>query len=257
MKHFYFWRAFALSVSVAFSISACATKPLSDDPAALAKYEENDPWERFNRASFNFSNTVDAVTLKPIAKGYRAAVPAPARRSIRRFLENVEEPWNFVNLILQGKIGYAGETLGRFVVNTTVGLAGFFDPATGWGLDRHSEDFGQTLAVWGVPEGPYLFVPLLGPSNPRDFTGFIAEVFGDPVSITFDVTDHETVGYSLTGGQIIDARENLLNIYDPILEEGGDPYTQIRSAYRQNRDFAISDGAIEEEEDDLFGDDPL
>lgn len=252
-------KAFLTCVTMGLALGACATKPPASDPAALAQYQEkNDPFEPLNRATFNFSNTLDAVTLKPLAKGYRAVVPAPARKSVRNFVGNIQEPWNFINLLLQGKPKYAGEVLGRFVINSTIGIAGFFDQATPIGLDPHSEDFGQTLAVWGVPEGPYLYVPMLGPSNFRDFTGFAAQFFGDPVSLTFDYTNHENVGYGITAGQFVDIRESLLDIFDPILEEGGDPYATLRSSYRQNRDFDISDGAIDEdEEDDLFGDDPI
>ncbi|MGD8326625.1 MAG: VacJ family lipoprotein [Sphingomonadales bacterium] len=248
-----------LAIILGLGLSACATKPPANDPVALATYKEkNDPFEPLNRATFNFSNTLDSVTLKPLAKGYRAVVPQPARKSIRNFVNNVQEPWSFINLLLQGKPSYAGEVLGRFVVNSTIGVAGFFDQATPIGLDPHEEDFGQTLAVWGVPEGPYIYVPLLGPSNPRDFTGFAAQFFGDPVSLTFDYTNHENVGYGITSGQIVDTREALLDIFDPILEEGGDPYATLRSSYRQNRKFDISDGEIDEDEqEDLFGDDPI
>ena len=108
-----------------------------------------------------------------------------------------------------------------------------------------------------MPEGPYLYVPLLGPSNPRDLTGFIAGVFGDPVSLTFDYTNHKNVSYGITAGQIVNIREGLLDIFDPILEEGGDPYATIRSSFRQNRNFDILDGEIDEDEDDLFGEDPI
>ena len=134
-----------------------------------------DPWEDFNRAMFATHETVDRAVLEPVARGYRAVTPQPVRNSVRSFLRNLRSPVILANDLLQGEFGRAGRTVARFGLNSTVGFLGLFDPATGLGIERHEEDFGQTLAVWGVDSGPYLFIPLMGPTM-RDGGGRIVDI---------------------------------------------------------------------------------
>ncbi|MFZ5607998.1 MAG: MlaA family lipoprotein [Pseudomonadota bacterium] len=255
MRGFFSAPRLLIFASALSGLAACATKPPASEVYAHAEYaSRNDPLEPLNRATYNFSNALDALTLRPLAKGYRAVVPDVARVRITHALDNAEEPWNFVNLLLQGKFTFAGETLGRFVINSTVGVAGLWDHASTLGLPMHEEDLGQTFASWGIPEGPYLYLPLLGPSNPRDFVGLVGQLFGDPVTVTLERHRLNNARYSLTGMQILDARTTALDSFDRLRVESADPYAAIRSAYRQNRAFAISDGALTSE-DDPFAED--
>jgi len=155
-----------IAVALAAGIS-CAHIPGDPDPS--------DPWERMNRGTFKFNESLDRWVIEPVAKGMDFVLPDPVERAIGRFFVNSLIPIHFGNALLQFKPVSAVEDLARFVVNTTVGLAGFFDPATHFGLEAHQEDFGQTLGVWGIPPGPYLVLPILGPSNPRDTVGWIAD----------------------------------------------------------------------------------
>lgn len=197
--------------------------------------DDNDPLEGLNRGIFEFNRVVDGVLIKPAAQIYRGVLPQPAQDSVRSFLRNLRSPVIFVNDVLQGDFDRAGSTLGRFVVNTTVGLAGLFDPASGIGMPFHDEDFGQTLAVWGVGEGPYLVLPLLGPSNPRDTVGLASEFFLDPVNIYLNNQDLEYLTYVRAGVRAIDARARSLDTLDELERTSLDYYAAIRSLYRQQR----------------------
>ena len=142
------------------------------DPEARAAYlEASDPLEPLNRAIFSFNLTLDKAILRPIATVYNAALPDPVRDGVRNFLNNLRTPIILANDVLRGEIGRAGDTVGRFLLNSTLGVGGLFDIASELGFDFHNEDFGQTLAVWGIGEGPYLMLPIFGPSNPRDAVG--------------------------------------------------------------------------------------
>lgn len=151
----------------ALAFAACSAAP------GLARAQEavDDPWEGFNRDMYAVHDSVDRAVLEPVARGYRSVTPGPVRTGVRNFLRNLRSPVTFVNDLLQGEIERAGVTFVRFGVNTTVGMAGLLDPATSMGMERHDEDFGQTLAVWGVEPGPYIFVPVLGPTTLRDGAG--------------------------------------------------------------------------------------
>jgi phospholipid-binding lipoprotein MlaA len=197
--------------------------------------DDNDPLEGLNRGIFEFNRVVDGVLIKPAAQIYRGVLPQPAQDSVRSFLRNLRSPVIFVNDLLQGDIHRAGSTLGRFVVNTTVGVGGLFDPASGLGMPFHDEDFGQTLAVWGVGEGPYLMLPLLGPSNPRDTVGLASEFFLDPVNIYLNNQDLEYLTYVRAGVRAIDARARSLDTLDELERTSLDYYAAIRSLYRQQR----------------------
>jgi phospholipid-binding lipoprotein MlaA len=200
-----------------------------------------DPWEGFNRAMFGVHRAVDNAVLEPVARGYRAITPRPVRGGVRNFLRNLNAPVIFANDLLQGEFKRAGSTAGRFAINSTVGIAGILDPATSIGLERHDEDFGQTLAVWGVPSGPYLFLPLLGPSNIRDSAGRGVDIALDPITWS-DFDEIDTFRASRTVLGAISAREGLLDPIDAIEAQGGDLYITYRSAYEVSREAAIQNG---------------
>jgi phospholipid-binding lipoprotein MlaA len=215
--------------------AGCATPPR--DPAALAAFKvTNDPLEPLNRKTFTFNQEVDRIVLKPIAKGYRWAIPPGGRDGIRNFLRNIHEPVVLVNNLLQGEFKRAATTLGRFVTNSTVGLAGVMDFASRHGLKRQSGDFGQTLYVWGVHEGPYLVLPLLGPSNPRDAIGMGVDLFTNPVVYVtprFNYKTSVSAAEVIIGG--IDERSRNIDSLDEIQRETIDFYAALRSLYRQDR----------------------
>ncbi len=256
-------RTLLMCLLLAATASACATAP----PRGTPEYDEyklhGDPLQPMNEAIFSANMAVDKILVRPVTKTYLKITPAPARKGLTNFLANLKEPWTFVNALLQGKPAMAGETFGRFVINSTVGIGGLWDRAAGWGIERHDEDFGQTMAVWGVPPGPYLMLPFFGPSNFRDATGFTAEFFLDPVSIGLDHanvanignTDISALSVARISLEALDFRATNDSLFDE-LHEAADPYTLARSAYRQNRAFEISDGEAKstEEEEDLFGD---
>ena len=201
-----------------------------------AEFEaENDPIEPFNRAVFGFNEVVDNYLIRPVAVGYRDVVPEPARNSIRHVLDNLRSPIVLANDLLQGEMERAGDTLMRFVINSTFGVAGLFDVATGWGFPAHSEDFGQTFAVWGVGEGPYLVLPILGPSNPRDTTGLVAEWFSDPFDLWMSNTDRDWVVWTRAGVNGVDLRARNIETIDELRKTSIDFYAAVRSLYRQRR----------------------
>jgi phospholipid-binding lipoprotein MlaA len=227
------------------ALSACATRPPASEPEALAEYEQNnDPLEPFNRAMYTVHNGIDQVVLRPAAKAYQFVVPQPVRTGVRNVLSNLRTPVVAVNDLLQGEPDRLLVTVGRFMINTTFGLGGIFDVAAEAGMPGHSEDFGQTFATWGVGEGPFLFLPILGPSNPRDLVGYGAGVAADP--LTWILADNgptaEGLGWARLGLTILDTREGLLDTVDAINETSLDPYATYRSGYRQNRNQQIRNG---------------
>lgn len=203
-----------------------------------------DPWEGFNRAMFGVHRAVDNAVLEPVARGYRAITPGPVRGGVRNFLRNLNAPVIFANDVLQGEFKRAGSTAGRFAINSTIGIAGILDPATSIGLERHEEDFGQTLAVWGVPSGPYLFIPLLGPSNIRDSAGRGVDIALDPITWS-DFDDIDTFRASRAVLGALSTREVLLDPIDAIEAQGGDLYITYRSAYEVAREAAIQNGRMD------------
>jgi phospholipid-binding lipoprotein MlaA len=244
-----------LSAFLAWGLSACATVPPESDPEALAEYHRiNDPLEPLNRATHSFNMAIDAVILKPIAQVYRFILPQPIRQMITNFLDNLQSPLILANDLLQGEFERGGTTIARFVTNTTVGVGGLFDPASEWGMEKHKEDFGETLAVWGVGEGFYLVLPFFGPSNPRDLTGLVAEFFADPVDLYLDHEDERELRIARTSLEVIDFRERNLDTLEELERNTDDLYAAMRSAYRQNRAFRISNGRTtpSQAEEDLF-----
>jgi phospholipid-binding lipoprotein MlaA len=190
---------------------------------------------------FALHEGVDGAIVEPIARGYRAVTPRFFRAGVRNVLRNLRGPVIFANDVLQGEIPRAGTTAGRFVINSTVGIGGIFDPATPMGLERHDEDFGQTLAVWGIDEGPYIFIPLMGPTTVRDTFGRVVDTAFDPLSYAeFDEADEaRAIRTTLTA---LSAREQVIETIDDVRRDSLDPYVTIRSSYFLLRESAIQNG---------------
>jgi phospholipid-binding lipoprotein MlaA len=223
-----------LLIVLALVTSGCATQPQSPQPAA-AEEDFHDPFEDTNRKIFDFNQAVDHHVLVPVAKAYRAVLPEPVRDSLRDFLINLQAPLIFANDTLQGDFGRAKDTAVRFVVNSTIGIGGLVDVAGRWGVPYHDQDLGVTLGVWGIPEGPYLVVPILGPSDPRDLGGEVAQGFADPWNII--AADNGLVWISFVRAAVdgIDQRARYLDTLADIERTSLDYYATIRSLYRQRR----------------------
>ncbi|MFI4868042.1 MAG: VacJ family lipoprotein [Steroidobacterales bacterium] len=235
-------------------VAGCATPPR--DPDALVSFRaNNDPLEPLNRKIFAFNMAIDRAVLKPVAKTYVRVIPAAGRTGIRNVLNNLHEPVVLANNLLQGEFRRAGTTAGRFMVNTTVGLGGLFDIAGPRGLPSQTGDFGQTLYVWGFHEGPYLMLPLFGPSNPRDGIGTGADIFMDPwIYLTSRIEYQSTIAFSraVLGG--IDLRSRNIDSLDEIEREAVDFYASIRSLYRQNRAADLRHGGPPPTLEDIYDD---
>ena len=206
-------------------------------PLAANAATEDDPWEGFNRVVFKFNDTLDTYALKPIAQGYQFITPQFLEDGIHNMYRNVGDVRNLANNVLQVKPHAAGVDTARLLMNTIVGVGGFFDVGTKMGLQRNDEDFGQTLGYWGLSSGPYLVLPLLGPSTVRDALGIYPDSYAEPYRYMHDVSARNTVA----GMKIIDARANLLSAEKLIT---GDKYIFIRNAYLQSREFKVKDGQV-------------
>ncbi|MGQ4877461.1 VacJ family lipoprotein [Billgrantia sp. LNSP4103-1] len=230
-----FTRTLIMLASLAM-LAGCAGR------VAVEDRHPDDPWEGFNRRVFVFNEAVDRAVLKPVARGYRTVAPQPVQTGVGNFFSNLGEIRTTLNSLLQGKPANAGLATSRFLINSTVGIAGLWDFATHMGITAEEEDFGQTLGVWGLSEGPYLVLPLLGPSTVRDTSGLPVDIYTYPLTYVED----ETVRLSLTALRIIDVRAGFLEQEEMIR---GDRYSFIRDAYLQRRRFEVSDGEL--------GDDPF
>ena len=209
----------------------------------LAHAEEGniDPWLGLNRMTYGFNDVADKVILKPLARGYQAITPTPARRGVKNFFGNLQDVNNSVNNLLQGKLLASVVDLLRVVVNSSIGIGGLFDPASKLGLTKHNESFGQTLSVWGIPKGPYVIIPLLGPSTLTDVLVRPLDTILDPIRFLTPVS-HRNV---LFGVRAIDQRAGLLAAESAIF---GDRYIFLRDAYLQRRNYLVLDGEVEEVE---------
>ncbi|MET0269549.1 MAG: VacJ family lipoprotein [Sphingomonas sp.] len=218
-------------------LAGCATTPGTD------RLAERDPLQGFNRAVWGFNRGVDKVVLKPVSGVYRTIAPRPARRGISRLFANLSEPWSAINNLLQGKPDRAVRNLGRFVVNTTIGVGGLADHATKMGIRPAPEDFGQTLARWGVNGGPYLVLPILGPSTLRDGVGAGVAQLADPYRVCLrECGPSSTVRWSAQGLEIVSLRSSLTESgADGLLDDSLDSYATAKSAYLQRRRAAILD----------------
>lgn len=226
-----------------FLTAGCATMPDPNDAEAVAEYAKiNDPAEPTNRAIFEINRGLDGALLKPVAKFYRDVTPQFFQDRINDMLDNLRSPVIFINDLLQGELKRAMATAVRFMVNSTFGLLGLNDIATEMGLEGHDEDFGQTLAVWGVPEGPYVMLPLFGPSNPRDTIGIIVDFLADPFNIWAGNTDRDYAVLARSGTRAVDLRAIHMEALDSIEKTSLDFYASIRSLYRQRRADEIRNG---------------
>jgi phospholipid-binding lipoprotein MlaA len=234
----------ALGAAWLLTLTGCATVP--KDPVGYATYKaNNDPLEPLNRKTFAFNQGVDKVVLRPLAESYVHVVPSRMRDGIRNILKNLNEPLVFANNVLQFKFRHAGTTASRFVLNTTVGVFGIWDFAGRHGMPRQIGDFGQTLYVWHVGSGPYLVLPVFGPTTPRDGIGKGIDIWLDPL---FWITDHlryrgtfDTVRVVVSG---IDERAQNLDVLDELKRESVDFYAAMRSLWRQNREAQLHDGVL-------------
>ncbi len=232
--------------TIAFLLSGCAT--VSEDQRV-----DYDPLEPLNRGIYRVNDVVDRATLKPIAKGYNKVVPEPVRNGITNFSRNLFTPRSAINNFLQGKPKDGFSELARFVVNTTIGIGGVFDIAAKNGVEAKTEDFGQTAAVWGVPQGPYVVLPFLGPSTLRDAVLMPTDVAADPL---YHYDDKQSVRNSLYAIRLVNLRARVLSI-EELLADSADPYVTIRESYLQNREFQIYDGDPPLDDDDEFYDEFL
>ena len=217
------------------ALSACATPP--KDPAARADFEAtNDPLEPMNREIFDFNRFLDRILIKPVAQGYRTVLPQFSRDAIRHFLNNLGEPVIFANDVMQGEFKSAHDTFARFLINSTFGVGGLRDLAGETGLDRQSGDFGQTLYTWGAPDGPYLVLPIFGPSNPRDAVGMGIDGVMDPFGYlagAYGAANSATIARFAASG--VDLRSRNIETLDDLERNAIDFYAQIRSLSRQHR----------------------
>jgi phospholipid-binding lipoprotein MlaA len=232
-------------VLFALLMSGCATLPPDAQPNPA------DPWERMNRGTHRFNDRIDRAVLKPVATAYRDHVPQFVRTGVDNALENLGTPTVIVNDLLQGKLVEGLSDTGRFLLNSTFGIGGLLDPASRAGLDKHDEDFGQTLGRWGVPSGPYLVIPLMGPSTVRDTpTRYVDartradELLDDEVSLFRE--DAYEIGIGVVG--VVNTRAALLEL-DELRAEAFDDYAFVRDAWLQRREYMVTDGEVEEEEE--------
>jgi len=217
-------------------MSGCTTLKPTDD---ISKQISADPFEGFNRTMYGFNKTADKIVLKPAAQAYNYVLPKPAKKSVGNFFDNLAEPLNIVNNALQGKGNRALNSTYRFVLNSTVGVLGLFDVASYYKIEPAKEDLGQTLAAWGVKPGPYIMLPIFGPTNFRDGIGRLGQTIAYyPNEI---ITDSDGAALALTVLDAIDNRAARFNL-DPVLESQLDQYSFIKSAFEGNRINNIYDG---------------
>ncbi|MBU3725130.1 MAG: VacJ family lipoprotein [Burkholderiaceae bacterium] len=201
--------------------------------------DERDPWERYNRAVFEFNDNVDRAVIKPVAEVYRDYVPNIVQTGLRNFFGNLRDVIISVHQLLQAKPGEAATAVGRVLVNTTLGVLGLADPASGMGLAKTNEDFGQTFGRWGVGPGPYFVLPLLGPSTVRDTVGTVADFSFDPIGSVFEESAARNIAYGLIA---IDRRKDLLDAQSTIEALSFDRYSGVRDAWLARRRSLVYDG---------------
>ena len=223
-----------LVFAVSLFMSGCATTPGTSTA-------DNDPYEATNRDVFALNQRLDKAIALPVAEFYIRAVPEPARDGVHNFLTNLNSPVVFANDVLQGDVDHAGETLGRFGVNSTLGLGGLVDVASKMGIPGHDTDFGITLGMWGVGEGPFLMLPLIGPAPPRDLVGKVVDVFLDPLTyVSFRSKIYYDIGLGTIG--IIDLRAQNIDTLESIERTSVDYYATTRNLYLQYRKAAVNRG---------------
>ncbi len=235
-------RALPIAAPLLVGFAGCATPPPASDPEAVADYRElNDPLEPTNRVFYRINDGLDTVILRPVAVAYRDVVPMPIRTHTHDLLVNLSNPVTLANDMLQGKPRRAGDTLMRLLINSTIGIGGIFDVAADWGYPQHDTDFGITLAIWGLPAGPYLFLPLFGPSDPRDAVGIGADYGLDPFTYIGRGATVTDLGYARFGVSAVDTRSRYIDDIDQVKRTALDPYATFRSLYRQHRESQVKE----------------
>jgi phospholipid-binding lipoprotein MlaA len=228
--------ATAAAIGILLGCCGCAAHPAGAPTDADG---DNDPAEPVNRAIFKANIAADHAVIRPVARAYVDHVPEPVRQGLHNIAQNLKEPAIVVNDLLQGHLAQAGQSVGRLAVNTTVGAGGIFDVAKKWGLPPHSADFGQTLAVWGVGEGPFVELPLLGPSNPRDAVGTVVDMAMNPLTYVGGApATYASVAAGSAGA--VDTRAQHLKDLDELERNSLDFYAELRSVYRQHREAEIA-----------------
>lgn len=222
------------------SLSACATTE-NQQENAQATNEMSDPFEGYNRVMFSVNSAIDDAFINPIVLAYREVTPGPVRTAVTNFLRNLKSPVTLANQLLQGDLEGAGEVVERATINTLIGGLGVVDVAAGEGIAYEPEDFGQTLAVWGVDHGPYLVLPILGPSSLRDYAGYGVDMFADPVNLYFRNTEHESLVYYRAGVTYLDMRNSLYDVMQDLERNSIDYYASVRSTYYQRREALVED----------------
>ncbi len=231
------FKKLCIVTAMCLSLTACAGQSAQMDTTKVIP----DPLEPFNRGVTQLNKGLDLIVLDPLAKGYNAVLPEFVRNAIGNFLRNLRAPLYFANNLLQGDVGGAGVSAARFVMNTTVGLGGLFDVAEKQGLNHEEEDFGQTLAVWGLGDGFYLVWPVLGPSSLRDSVGMGVDALADPVRIiTFDEGE-EWIYYTRNGVEGLHKKAEVVDVLSDLRENSLDYYSAIKSIYEQRRIALIRD----------------
>ncbi len=223
----------------AFSLSACAGK--DGESYTDSSLGIHDPMEETNRAILKFNDTADKVILEPVARGYRKVTLGGIRTVVSNFLRNLQSPIIIGNELLQGDIKGAGNATARVIINTLAGFGGILDLAEQGGIEHQPEDFGQTLAKWGMGDGMYVMLPLLGPSNLRDATGSLVDSYADPLRIYLFNIDEKHLHYNRLGAGIVSKREELIDVIDDLRRNSFDYYAAVRSAYYQHRQSLIND----------------
>jgi phospholipid-binding lipoprotein MlaA len=247
-KKLYFFRMLLVVFLVFGTLGGCAQEV--DQLAEEQVYDNNDPIESINRAIFAFNDGLDTILIRPVAQAYRWVTPDPVRNSIRNFLDNLRSPVVLLNEVLQAEFERAGVTVARFIVNSTVGVAGLFDVAEYMGLEGSShEDFGQTLGTWGMDEGFYLVLPIIGPSSARDAVGKVVDIFLDPLTYIANDTENEWYLYTRAAVDGIDKRSRNIETLDQLKRDSVDFYASVRNIYRQHRAQQINNGQIAYEDD--------
>ena len=235
---------------ISITLAGCASTPTEVS-------EQNDPWVGWNRGTQTFNDNLDKAIVKPLAKGYQWITPEFVDEGVTNFFSNINDIGVTINDLLQFKMTQSGMDAGRFLINTTAGVAGFIDVATMIDLPKHKEDFGQTLGFWGVPSGNYLVLPFFGPSSPRDTIGLVGDALFNPLTYV-SIFGGAAATAATAGSKVVDVTDKRANLMttEKIVNEGSiDRYDFIKNSYEQNRDYLIHDGNPPEDTDpDLFDD---
>jgi len=226
-------------------VAACLTQFGCASLPPGAKRDPRDPWERMNRTTFKVNMALDHAIARPVARAYQKVAPRPVRTGVSNFVDNLFYPVTMGNDLLQLKFKPFAQDTGRFLMNTLVGIGGLFDPATQAGLPKHEEDLGQTFGYWGAKPGPYFVIPILGPSDVRDGIAKVGDGYMSPLAYIH--SDYNYIRYSVIVVGLVDTRYRLLP-QDKLLDEAYDPYTLLKNAYLQRRQYQVTDGQVSEKD---------